>query len=244
VRRDQHLPAHGTDLQDGFAVHHRRQALLLALDGALHDAVQFPAAGISHQNLHEEAVKLGLRQRIGALHLDGILRGHHQERRLQLVRGRTAGHGPFLHGFQQGGLRFGSGAVDFVGQHEVGEDRSGLEAQSFMSTFIRLDHHAADDIRRHEIWRKLYPGILKLQGARQRTQQRGLSEARNPFQQHVPGRQQADEHAFDHVILPDNDLGNLLPDRVQPLDGELELRFSSHASHCRADGRWGTASGS
>ena len=52
----------------------------------------------------------------------------------------------------------------------------------------------------------------------------------------VPGRQQADEHAFDHVILPDNDLGNLLPDRVQPLDGELELRFSSHASHCRAAG--------
>ena len=42
------------------------------------------ARRILHQDLHQEPVELRFGQRIGAFHLDGILRRHHQKRRFQL----------------------------------------------------------------------------------------------------------------------------------------------------------------
>ena len=84
--------------------------------------------GYVHQDLHQEAIELRFGQRIGAFHFDGILGGHDQEGRFEFVRGGAAGDGPLLHGFEQRGLCFGRGAIDFVGQHQVGEDRARLES--------------------------------------------------------------------------------------------------------------------
>lgn len=42
--------------------------------------------------------------------------------------GHVPGH---LHGFQQGGLGFGGGAVDFIRQHDVGELRAFLKKSFF-----------------------------------------------------------------------------------------------------------------
>ena len=136
MRRHQHLAAHRAHFHDGVAVEHRTHLRLLPLNGALHDAVQFRARGIGHQDLHQEAVELGFGQRIGAFHLDGILGGHHQEGTFELVRGSAAGDGALLHGFEQRGLRLGRGAVDFVGQHQVGENRAGLEAQQLGAAVV------------------------------------------------------------------------------------------------------------
>ena len=129
VRGDQNFAAGGAQLQNRFAVHHLFERGLVAMNGALDDAVQILARRIGHQDLHQEAVELGFGQRIGAFHLDGILRGHHEERQFELMRGGAAGDGALLHGFEQRGLRLGRGAVDFIGQHQVGEDGARLEAQ-------------------------------------------------------------------------------------------------------------------
>ncbi len=94
--------------------------------------------GIRHQNLHQEPVELRFGQRIGAFHLDGVLRGHHEEGRLQFVRGGAAGDGALLHGFEQRRLGLRRGAVDLVGQHQVGEDGAGLEAQHPVRPFVGL----------------------------------------------------------------------------------------------------------
>ncbi len=118
------------------------------------------AGRILHQNLHEEAVKLGLGERIGAFHLDGVLRGHHQEWTLELMRGGAAGDGALLHGFEQRGLRLGGSAVDLVGQHQVGEDGSGLKAEN-SGAIDAFENHAADDVGWHEIGRELDPRILE-----------------------------------------------------------------------------------
>ena len=66
-------------------------------------------------DLHEEAVKLGLGQRIGALLLQRVLGRQHMERRRQRVA--LAGDGDFvlLHGLEQGRLGARAGPVDLVG---------------------------------------------------------------------------------------------------------------------------------
>ena len=129
VRRNQHLVADVAQAQDLRAVEHRAHDGFIRLNGAIDDGAEVAARRIGHQDLHQEAVELGFRQRIGAFHLDGILRGHHQKRRFQKMRGGSAGDGVLLHGFKQGALRLGRGAIDFVGQDQVGENRAGLEAQ-------------------------------------------------------------------------------------------------------------------
>jgi hypothetical protein len=76
--------------------------------------------------------------------------------------------GPLLHGLEQRGLSLGSGAVDLVGQHQVGEDGAGLEPQRLRSPVAGLDDHAADDIGRHQVGRELDAGILQMESARER----------------------------------------------------------------------------
>ncbi len=61
-------------------------------------------------------------------------------------------------------------------------------------------------------WMREY---LQVQHARQRAQQRGLAQAGHAFEQHVAAGEQADEHAVDDVLLPDDDLGDLTADRLQ-----------------------------
>ena len=69
-------------------------------------------------------------QRVGAVVLDGILRGHHHERPRQRVGAVVHRDLVFIHGFQQRALGLGRGAVDFIGQHDVGKDGSRDEIQS------------------------------------------------------------------------------------------------------------------
>ena len=78
---------------------------------------------VADPELEHEAVELGLGQRIGALLLDRVLGGQHEERLGQRVGLPADGDLVLLHGLQQRGLGLGRGAVDLVGQHDVGEDR-------------------------------------------------------------------------------------------------------------------------
>jgi hypothetical protein len=228
VRRDQNFTAYRAHFHNGVAVEHRTDLRLFPLNGALHDTVQFLARGVGHQDFHEEAVELRFGQRVGALHFDGILGGHHQEWTFQLVSGGAAGDGALLHGLQQRGLGLGSGAVDFIGQHQVGEDGTGLKPQELGAVVAGFDDHAAHDIGGHQVGRELDAGIFQLQRARQGAQQGGLAQARHAFQQHVPGGQQADEHTFHDVVLADNDFGDFGSNARQTFDGHLQRRFGSH----------------
>ena len=65
--------------------------------------------------------------------LDGILRGEHEKRLRQRMRVIVDGDLRFVHRFEQRGLRLRRGAIDFVGQHDVGEHRPGLEFEFLAS---------------------------------------------------------------------------------------------------------------
>ena len=62
-----------------------------------------------------------------------------------------------------------------------------------------------------------------MQGARESSEQGGLAEAGHALEQNMAGSQQADEHAIDYVLLSDDDLGDLLPDLIEPGNRGLDI---------------------
>jgi hypothetical protein len=105
---------------------------------------------IADVDLEHEAVLLGLGQRIRAFLFDGILRGQHEEGIGQRMPHAAHGNLPFLHGFEHGRLRFGRGAVDFVGQNTVGEQRPFQEAElAAAGRAVLLDDFRAGNVGRH-----------------------------------------------------------------------------------------------
>jgi hypothetical protein len=68
------------------------------------------------------------------------------------ARPSARGHLAFLHGLQHGGLGLGRGAVDFVGEQEIRENRPRHELQLAGARHrVVLDDLGAGDVRRHQI---------------------------------------------------------------------------------------------
>ncbi len=82
---------------------------------------------VTDRQAHQETVELGFGQREGALILDRVLGGHHQEWARQRMRDAVHRDLLFLHGFQQGGLGTRGGAVNFVGEQDVDKNRTAAE---------------------------------------------------------------------------------------------------------------------
>ena len=107
---------------------------------------------VADDELHGEAVDLGLGQRVDALALDRVLGRQHEERarhRVALAGDRGVALG---HHLEQRRLHLGRRAVDLVGQDEVGEDRAeaGGEAAPWRSSTW-----PPTTSRRHEVRREL-----------------------------------------------------------------------------------------
>ncbi len=110
-----------------------------------HDALEHLGRVAADINLEQEAVELRLGQRVGALEVNGVLRGEHEERVGQRVRLAPGGHAALLHGLEQRRLRFGRGAVNFVGEEDVGENRAALENEDAFAVHL-LQHGVAGDV--------------------------------------------------------------------------------------------------
>ena len=107
---------------------------------------------IADLELEHEPIDLRFRQRVGAFLLNGVLRRQYQERFFELEGLFPDGDLPLLHGLQQSALHLGGGAVDFIGEHQVGEDRSSARGESARLRIVNL---GADDIRRQHVGREL-----------------------------------------------------------------------------------------
>ena len=122
-------------------------------------------------------------------------------------RVRVVVHGDlrFVHRFEQRGLRFRRGAVDFVGDDDVGEDRAGLEFE-----FLRggIEDADADHVARQHVRGELNALERAVEGAREGLRQRGLADAGHVFDQQVAARQQRRERQLDDVFLALDDAGN------------------------------------
>ncbi len=196
--------------------------------------------GYLHQDFHQEPVELGFGKRISPFHFDGVLGRHDQERRLQLMGRRTAGNGMLLHGFEQRGLSLGCRAIDFVGQHEMREDRPSLESEGFGAAF-GIDNHAADDVGGHQVRRELDARVLQMHHSRERPQKRGFTQSGYAFEQHMAARQQTDQYAIDDFLLADDDFSDFFADPVELRGGKLESGVGLHGNILHQASRLGLA---
>ena len=121
----------------------------------------FLLGGIIQLDQEHEAVQLGFRQRIRSFLFDRILRGQHQEGRLQSER--LAHHRDLLllHRFQHGGLRLRRSAVDLVGQDHVGEDRTMHKFELAAAACLVLQDVRPGDVHRHQVGGELDPAELQ-----------------------------------------------------------------------------------
>src|SRR6266542_1234088 len=120
---------------------------------------------IGEHQLEQEAVELGLGQRVGALVLDRVLGGDDQEGVGQLDALPLDRHLPLLHGLQERGLGLGWCSVDLVGQQQVGEHRSLPEPEGAVAL---LEDHLAEDVGGHQVGSELDPLEAQVEGASQR----------------------------------------------------------------------------
>ena len=187
------------------------QGRLLAA-GAPQDFHFLRGIGILDQNLEEKAVKLGFRQGISAFMLQRILRGVHDKGLRK--RPRLSGHGDllFLHGFQQGRLGLGGSAVNFVRQQQVREYRTRHILERPAAVCGSLQNLAAQNIRRHQVRRKLDALEIQPQNPAQRADEQGLRQTGNAHDQAMPAAQKRDEHLIHHILLPHDHLGGFFPD--------------------------------
>ena len=181
------------------------------------------------EEFEEEAIQLRFRQRIGAVVLDRILRGEHEEGQGQWMRLAGDGHGFLLHRFEQRGLRLWGRAIDFIREQHVAEHWSGLELQHLGACFVREDLRA-NDVRREQIGGELDALVFEVQRTCERVDQRGLAQTRHAFEQDVTTADDGGEHAVDDVRLPDDDLRHLGADGLEGLFEVGSLLFGSHES--------------
>ena len=123
-----HLAHDALDAHHLLGAEHRVQLHVVAPGGLANDAHLVLLRQVVDEHVEHESVELRLRQRVGALHLNRVLRGEHEKRLGQLTACAADGHLFFLHRLEQRGLRLGRRAVDLVGQQDVGEHRAFDEA--------------------------------------------------------------------------------------------------------------------
>ncbi len=142
-------------------------------------------ARIVDVDLHQEAVELRFRKRIGAFLLERVLRRQHMERLRQIVPRARDRDVLLLHRLEQCGLRARRGAVDLVGHQELREHRTGDEAEIALAAGAFLQHFAAENVGRHQVGRELNAARIEAERDPHRFDQLGLGEAGHADQEAV-----------------------------------------------------------
>ena len=203
VRRDHHFPHEPLMLNDRRAVQDLLDILLRPGRGSIENLSQLLPIRVPQLQLEEESIELGFGQWVRALLLDRVLRGHDEERPVELVGLGADGHRLLLHRLQQRRLGLGRRPIDLVGEDDLSEDRPTAELE--LPPAIRLDHdRRAGDVGRHQIRRELDARERQVQRLGQRADQQSLAQAGHTLQQRVAAAEQARQHPVDDLLVADD----------------------------------------
>ena len=201
---------------------------LRAGGGAIDDFGQFIRARVADNDFEEEAVELCFGQRIGAFLVNRVLRGHDEEGFAEFAKFAAGGDLLFLHGFEHGRLGLGRGAIDFVGENQVREDRAALELEGAFARVGVHDEVRAENVGGHEVGRELDAIERHVEYLAERADEERLAEAGHAFEQHMSAAEQSDEGVFDDGGVADDDFADLgLESGVGVAEG-LDLGFGAH----------------
>ena len=166
------------------------------------------------EDLEQEAVDLRLGQRVGALGLDRVLGGQHEEGPRDGVGLAAEGDLALLHDLQERGLDLGGRAVDLVGQQQVAEHRAELGGEG---AGVGAPDARADEVGRHQVGRELHAAEAAAQCSGQGADGQRLGQAGHALQQHVAAGQQGDEDALEHGVLSHDDALGLVEHGLERL---------------------------
>src|SRR5207302_5210297 len=105
-------------------------------------------------------------------------------------------------------------AVDLVGKQEVAEDGTELRLER---PLIRTVDTRTDEVRRNEVRRELHARERAAEDAGGRLDGQRLREAGNALDEEMSLREEADEHALQHLILPGDDAPDFEERLLEPL---------------------------
>jgi hypothetical protein len=118
-------------------------------------------------------------------------------------------HLRLAHRFEQRRLRARRGAVDFVGEQNVGEHRAFVKMELLVAL---AEHRHAEDVRRQQIGRELDALELRVNRAGERLGQRRLARAGKIIQQHVAAAGERGEQLARRAGLAAHDFGDVVGD--------------------------------
>jgi len=162
---------------------------------------------IADAKSHEESVELRFRKREGAMIFRRVLSGDDHKRLLKGIGLVVDGDLGFAHRFEEAALSLWRGAVDFVGQDDVGKQGARHELKRL---FLAIEHGNADDIGGQQVTGELNPLEGAIQRAREAMGQRGLPDTGDVLDQEMAACQQADDRHLDHLWFPFDDLRDIV----------------------------------
>ncbi len=141
---------------------------------------------------------------------------------------------PFLHRFEQRGLRLRRRAVDFVGEHDVREDRPVDEAELALAVRGLVEDRRAGDVGGHQVGRELDALERDVENLRDRADHERLGQAGHADEQAVPAGEDGGEDLLDDLGLADDDAAELVEHR-SAVCGELSqvIREAVGSGHRR-----------
>ena len=114
-----------------------------------------------------------------------------------------------LHGLQQGRLGLGCGAVNLIGQHQIGENGARLESETASALLLHHDI-SSRHIAGHQIRCELDSLERKAEHLADGAYQHGLAQSRHTLQKHIPPGEHHQHYLSDNVSLTDDPLADLL----------------------------------
>ena len=98
----------------------------------------------------------------------------------------------------------GCGAVDLVGQTDLGEDGPLLELE-LPAPFGVFDYHVRpEDVGGHQVGGELDAGEVQIERLGQGADEQGFPQPRHALQEAVPADEEAREHAVHHLAVADD----------------------------------------
>ena len=149
-------------------------------------------------------------------------------------------HLPLLHRLEQRRLRLRWGAVDLVGEEEVGEDRAGPELEVGLALVV---DRGAGHVGGHQVGRELDAREADARHLREGAGHQRLRQAREVLDQDVAVGEDPEQHELERLALADDRALDLVEDVVRAAGELLDVHSDSSRSTMRRRRCGGCAGG-